>query len=93
MGLAPILVEQIFGIIKELNAAGTTVLLVEQNAGMALEIADRAYVLESGRLVLSGIISERAEEVAEGMKSAGFEAITIRERGGWTAILEKKANQ
>jgi len=54
MGLAPILVEQIFGIIKELNAAGTTVLLVEQNAGMALEIADRAYVLESGRLVLSG---------------------------------------
>ncbi|MBE6788061.1 MAG: ABC transporter ATP-binding protein [Ruminococcaceae bacterium] len=54
MGLAPILVEQIFSIIKELNAAGTTVLLVEQNAGMALEIADRAYVLESGRLVLSG---------------------------------------
>jgi len=54
MGLAPILVEQIFGIIKEMNDAGTTVLLVEQNAGMALEIADRAYVLESGRLVLSG---------------------------------------
>ncbi len=54
MGLAPILVEQIFSIIKEMNDAGTTVLLVEQNAGMALEIADRAYVLESGRLVLSG---------------------------------------
>ncbi|MBQ5816172.1 MAG: ABC transporter ATP-binding protein [Oscillospiraceae bacterium] len=54
MGLAPILVEQIFSIIKEMNEMGTTVLLVEQNAGMALEIADRAYVLESGRLVLSG---------------------------------------
>lgn len=54
MGLAPILVEQIFSIIKEMNDTGTTVLLVEQNAGMALEIADRAYVLESGRLVLSG---------------------------------------
>ena len=60
MGLAPILVEQIFSIIKELNAAGTTVLLVEQNAGMALEIADRAYVLESGRLVLSGTGKELA---------------------------------
>ena len=54
MGLAPILVEQIFSIIKEMNEMGTTVLLVEQNAGMALEIADRAYVLESGRLALSG---------------------------------------
>lgn len=54
MGLAPILVEQIFELIKELNAAGTTILLVEQNAEMALEIANRAYVLESGNLVLSG---------------------------------------
>lgn len=54
MGLAPILVEQIFELIKELNAAGTTILLVEQNAEMALEIANRAYVLESGKVVLSG---------------------------------------
>ncbi len=54
MGLAPILVEQIFDIIKEFHAAGTTVLLVEQNAEMALEIADRAYVLESGAVTLSG---------------------------------------
>ncbi len=54
MGLAPILVSQIFEIIKELHAAGTTILLVEQNAEMALKIADRAYVLESGRIALSG---------------------------------------
>lgn len=54
MGLAPILVEQIFDLVKELHAAGTTILLVEQNAQMALKIADRAYVLESGRIVLSG---------------------------------------
>lgn len=54
MGLAPILVEQIFDIIKELNEAGTTILLVEQNANMALSIAHRGYVLESGKIVLSG---------------------------------------
>ena len=54
MGLAPILVEQIFGIIKELHKAGVTILLVEQNASKALEIADRAYVLETGRIVMSG---------------------------------------
>ena len=54
MGLAPILVDQIFSIIKELNAAGTTILLVEQNASKALEIADRAYVLENGVISLSG---------------------------------------
>ena len=54
MGLAPILVGQIFDIIKELNRAGTTILLVEQNAEMALEVAHRAYVLESGRIVASG---------------------------------------
>ena len=54
MGLAPILVEQIFDIIKELHAAGSTILLVEQNAEMALSIADRAYVLESGRITMTG---------------------------------------
>ena len=54
MGLAPILVEQIFDIIKELHAAGTTILLVEQNAQMALSIADRAYVLETGTINMSG---------------------------------------
>jgi branched-chain amino acid transport system ATP-binding protein len=53
MGLAPILVEQIFSIIKELNQAGTTILLVEQNAAMALSIANRGYVLETGRIVTS----------------------------------------
>ena len=54
MGLAPILVEQIFGIIRELHAAGTTILLVEQNAQAALSVADRAYVLETGSIALSG---------------------------------------
>ena len=53
MGLAPLLVEQIFAIIRELNQSGTTILLVEQNAQMALSVAHRAYVLESGRIVLS----------------------------------------
>ncbi len=61
MGLAPILVEQIFDIIKELRKAGTTILLVEQNAGMALDIADRAYVLETGKITLSGTGKELAE--------------------------------
>ncbi len=54
MGLAPILVEEIFRIIQEINAAGVSVLLVEQNALMALSIAHRGYVLETGRIVLSG---------------------------------------
>ena len=61
MGLAPILVEQIFEIIKKLHAAGTTILLVEQNAEMALQIADRAYVLESGRVTITGTGSELAQ--------------------------------
>ena len=60
MGLAPILVDQIFEIIKELNDAGTTILLVEQNASKALEIADRAYVLETGSVTLSGTGHELA---------------------------------
>ena len=58
MGLAPLLVEQIFDIIRELHAAGTTILLVEQNAQAALSVADRAYVLETGRISLSGTGAE-----------------------------------
>ena len=58
MGLSPIFVEEIFNIIKEISAEGTTVLLVEQNAKKALAIADRAYVLETGNIVLSGDAKE-----------------------------------
>ena len=54
MGLAPILVEQIFEIIRDMNAAGTTILLVEQNAQMALSVANRAYVMETGRITMEG---------------------------------------
>ena len=54
MGLAPLLVEQIFAIIKELNDSGTTILLVEQNARMALGVADKGYVLETGKIITSG---------------------------------------
>lgn len=61
MGLAPILVKEIFRIIKDINEQGTTVLLVEQNARMALSIADRAYVMETGKIVLSGTGAELAD--------------------------------
>ncbi|HHX95458.1 MAG TPA: ABC transporter ATP-binding protein [Clostridia bacterium] len=61
MGLAPLLVQEIFNIIKEINEAGTTILLVEQNANMALSIADKAYVLETGKIVLSGTARELQE--------------------------------
>ena len=54
MGLSPILVSQIFDIIRELKSSGVTILLVEQNARMALSVADRAYVLETGTVALSG---------------------------------------
>ena len=60
MGLAPILIDQIFEIIKQLHKDGTTILLVEQNASKALEIADRAYVLETGKVILSGTGKELA---------------------------------
>jgi branched-chain amino acid transport system ATP-binding protein len=68
MGLAPVLVDQIFDVIKELNSRGTTILLVEQNALMALGIAHRAYVLQTGKIVLSG----KAQDVArdENVKKA-----------------------
>ena len=58
MGLAPLLVEQIFDIIRQLHADGTTILLVEQNAQMALSVADRAYVLETGHVVMDGTGAE-----------------------------------
>lgn len=61
MGLAPMLVEKIFDIIREINAQGTTILLVEQNAHAALEISDRGYVLETGSIVLSGSSKELLE--------------------------------
>ena len=62
MGLAPILVEQIFSIIEELNAAGTTILLVEQNAQMALSIAHRGYGLETGKIVTTGTGAELLDD-------------------------------
>ena len=62
MGLAPLFVEEIFGIVASLKSEGTTILLVEQNASAALEIADEAYVLETGRVVLSGPASVVAED-------------------------------
>ena len=61
MGLSPILVEQIFDIIKSLNDDGTTILLVEQNAAAALDIADRAYVMETSRIVMEGNADELKE--------------------------------
>jgi branched-chain amino acid transport system ATP-binding protein len=61
MGLSPILVEEIFRIITEINKQGTSILLVEQNAQMALSVAHRAYVLETGRIVLEGTAREIAE--------------------------------
>lgn len=60
MGLAPLLIKEIFAIIQDINKTGTTVLLVEQNANMALSIAHRAYVLETGRITLSGDAKELA---------------------------------
>jgi len=58
MGLAPLFFHEIFNIIRDINKAGTTILLVEQNANMALQIANRAYVIETGSIVLSGTGSE-----------------------------------
>jgi branched-chain amino acid transport system ATP-binding protein len=61
MGLSPLLVDQVFEIIKDINMDGTTILLVEQNAGKSLAISDRAYVLENGQIVLSGTGKELSE--------------------------------
>ncbi|EHQ90834.1 ABC transporter ATP-binding protein [Desulfosporosinus youngiae] len=61
MGLAPMLVEEIFHIIEDINVAGTTILLVEQNAHLALEISNRAYVLETGEIVLDGQAQDLAQ--------------------------------
>ena len=61
MGLSPLLVDQVFEIIKDINKDGTTILLVEQNAGKSLAISDRAYVLENGQIVLSGTGTELAQ--------------------------------
>lgn len=60
MGLAPLLVQEIFEIVRQINEAGTTILLVEQNANMALQVADRAYVMETGRIVLAGPAADLA---------------------------------
>ena len=68
MGLAPLVVKDIFDTIVEINKSGTTILLVEQNANMALSIADRAYVLEAGNIVLSGDAKELLED--DSIKSA-----------------------
>ena len=61
MGLAPLLVKEIFAIVKDINKSGTTILLIEQNASIALSVADRAYVMENGAIVLSGAASELAK--------------------------------
>jgi len=61
MGLAPVLVDSIFDTIRQLHAAGTTILLIEQNARMALQVADRGYVIESGRIILSDLAANLRE--------------------------------
>jgi branched-chain amino acid transport system ATP-binding protein len=62
LGLAPLLVQQIFGILREINRQGTTVVLVEQNARQALRVAHRAYVLETGAVALDGAASDLARD-------------------------------
>jgi len=74
MGLAPLLVAEIFNVIKKLNQNGTTVLLVEQNAKMALAVADRAYVIENGKVVISGKASELLNDEAIQKAYLGIES-------------------
>ncbi len=64
LGLAPIIVERIFAIVQQVSKAGTTILLVEQNANLALSVSDRAYVMETGRVTLSGPAAEVAQNPA-----------------------------
>ena len=68
LGLAPIVVQGIFDIIQQIHEAGTTVLLIEQNANMALHVADRAYVIENGRISMEGSGKELLED--ESVKAA-----------------------
>lgn len=68
MGLAPLMVKTIFQVVKDINQEGTTILLVEQNANMALSIADRAYVIETGRVILTGTAKEL--QASEEIKNA-----------------------
>ena len=79
MGLSPILVEEIFHIIREISAGGTTVLLVEQNAKKALAIADRAYVLETGNIVLSGDAKEMMNNDSIKKAYLGEQGLIIRD--------------
>ena len=67
MGFAPLMVQTIFKVIKEINQEQTTILLVEQNANMALSVANRAYVIETGRVILSGTAEElyASEEIKD----------------------------
>ena len=74
MGLSPIFVEQVFDIIQEINRQGTTIFMVEQNANMALSIAHRAYVLQTGQVVLSGSASELRREPADPRGVSGRDA-------------------
>ena len=68
LGLAPLIVQQIFDIIREINNSGVTVLLIEQNANMALHVADRAYVIENGRISMEGTGKDLLED--ENVKAA-----------------------
>ena len=78
MGLAPLLVEQIFDIIRELHKAGTTILLVEQNAQMALSVADRGFVLETGKIVATGTdLTKITYRLARSMKKKDTQFITV----------------
>ena len=81
MGLAPLLIKEIFAIIQDINKTGTTVLLVEQNANMALSIAHRAYVLETGRITLSGDAKELAASDEVRKAYLGYKIIHIAKIG------------